>query len=183
MDPALPADDRLKPHPARAAAVLVTALAALLALPVFAGDRRPAQPPARGAYLTAIMDCRGCHTPGALIGKPDESRALAGSDIGFAVPELGVFYPPNLTPDRETGLGGWSAAEIARAITTGVRPDGRILAPVMPWHAYASLTPEDALAIGAYLAALPPVRNATPPLTGPSETPPAPYWTIVTPGK
>jgi mono/diheme cytochrome c family protein len=183
MDPAFPNDDRLMPHPARAVAVLATALAILLAVPVFTSAQVPAGPQDRGAYLAAIMDCRGCHTPGTLMGKPDAARDLAGSEVGFQVPELGVFYPPNLTPDRETGLGTWSAAEIARAVTTGVRPDGRILAPVMPWHAYAALTAEDALALAGYLKSLPPVRNAVPPLTGPSETPPAPYFTIVAPGK
>jgi mono/diheme cytochrome c family protein len=60
---------------------------------------------ARGAYLAAIMDCTGCHTPGALAGQPDFDRLLGGADIGFEIPGLGVFYPPNLTSDRDTGLG------------------------------------------------------------------------------
>ncbi len=89
----------------------------------------------RGEYLARIMDCGGCHTPGALVGKPEPTRSLAGSDIGFHIPDLGYFYPPNLTSDRETGLGAWSDADIIRAVRTGVRPDGRVLAPVMPWHA------------------------------------------------
>jgi mono/diheme cytochrome c family protein len=138
---------------------------------------------ARGEYLAAIMDCGGCHTGGALIGKPDPKLALAGSAIGFQIPELGTFYPPNLTPDRETGLGSWSAAEIVTAVRTGVRPDGRILAPIMPWHSYAALTDADAGALAAYLKSIPPVRNATPPITGPTETPPAPYMTVVVPGR
>ena len=138
---------------------------------------------ARGEYLAAIMDCGGCHTGGALIGKPDPALALAGSAIGFQIPELGTFYPPNLTPDRETGLGAWSAAEIVTAVRTGVRPDGRILAPVMPWHAYAALTDADAAALAAYLKSLPPVRNAVPPITGPTETPPAPYLAVIVPGR
>jgi mono/diheme cytochrome c family protein len=59
----------------------------------------------RGAYLVRIMDCSGCHTPGALKGQADESRYLGGADAGFEIPGLGIFYPPNLTPDPETGLG------------------------------------------------------------------------------
>ena len=85
----------------------------------FAQAQKPAQKPSaeqkRGAYLAKIMDCGGCHTPGALAGKPDEARSLAGSDIGFGIPGLGVFYPPNLTGDAATGLGKWSAAEIVTA--------------------------------------------------------------------
>jgi hypothetical protein len=57
----------------------------------------------RGEYLATIMDCGGCHTGGALAGQPDPKLHLAGSNIGFGVPGLGVFYPPNLTPDREPG--------------------------------------------------------------------------------
>lgn len=167
------------PRPACA----ILALAALLALPAVAGDapRPSGAAETRGAYLAAIMDCHGCHTPGALVGKPDGSRALAGSEIGFAVPGLGIFYPPNLTSDRETGLGGWTDAEIARAITTGERPDGRILAPAMPWRAYAALTAEDALALAGYLASLPAVRNPTPPITGPGQPAPAPHFALVVP--
>ncbi len=68
------------------------------------------------------------------------SRFLGGSDVGFEIPGLGVFVGPNITPDKETGIGSWTAEEIVSAIQTGVRPDGRILAPIMPWHAFAHLT-------------------------------------------
>jgi mono/diheme cytochrome c family protein len=135
----------------------------------------------RGEYLVAIMDCGGCHTGGALAGQPDPSLRLAGSDIGFGAPGPGVFYPPNLTPDRETGLGDWSAAEIARAVRTGARPDGRELAPMMPWRSYAALTDDDALALAAYLKSLPPVQRKVPPPTGPDERAPAPYLGVVMP--
>ena len=137
----------------------------------------------RGEYLAAIMDCTGCHTPGALKGQPDHTRALAGSDIGFAIPGVGIFYPPNLTPDRETGLGAWSEADIIRAVRTGVRPDGRVLAPVMPWHAYGALNDADARALARYLRSLLPVRNETPRMVGAGETPGAPYLTVVVPGR
>ncbi|WP_439576406.1 c-type cytochrome [Elioraea sp.] len=168
----------------RAAPLIAAAVgAALLALAAWPAAAQNADPGtlARGQYLAAIMDCGGCHTGGALIGKPDPALALAGSAIGFQIPEVGTFYPPNLTPDRETGLGAWSVAEIVAAVRTGVRPDGRILVPIMPWHAYAALTDADAAALAAYLKSIPPVRNATPPITGPSETPPAPYFAVVVP--
>src|SRR6516164_291955 len=95
---------------------------------------------AHGKYLVQLGGCTDCHTPGHLRGEPDMSRYLAGSDVGFEVPGLGIFVPRNLTPDRDTGLGNWTKEQIISAIQTGVRPDGRILAPVMPWGAYAALT-------------------------------------------
>jgi mono/diheme cytochrome c family protein len=113
----------------------------------------------RGRYLVTLGGCGDCHTPGYFLGQPDGARHLGGSDVGFEVPGLGTFYGPNLTPDAETGLGEWSAAEIVTALRTGVRPDGRILAPVMPWRGFAALTDEDADAVAAYLKSIPPVRN------------------------
>ena len=97
----------------------------------------------RGEYLARIMDCGGCHTPGYLKGKPDMARYLGGSDVGFEIPGLGIFYPPNLTSDP-TGAGSWTEAQIIAAVRTGVTPEGRQLAPIMPYHMYAALTDEDA---------------------------------------
>ena len=122
----------------------------------------------RGKYLTTIMGCTDCHTPGHFLGRPDMARFLGGSDVGFEIPGLGTFYGPNLTPDA-TGLGNWTEAEIATAIRTGIRPDGSQLAPAMPWMGYAALTDEDALAIGAYLKTLPAVENKVPGPFGPGQ--------------
>src|SRR6202521_4084855 len=110
----------------------------------------------RGKYLVMLGGCNDCHTPGYFLGKPDFSRTLGGSEVGFEIPGLGVFHGPNLTPDKETGLGDWTPDEIVAAITKGQRPDGRELAPIMPWHSFAVLTKDDALAIVAYLKSLPP---------------------------
>ena len=52
------------------------------------------------------------------------ARFLGGSEVGFEIPEMGVLYAPNLTPDPETGLGQWSDAEIGRAIRDGIGRDG-----------------------------------------------------------
>jgi mono/diheme cytochrome c family protein len=114
---------------------------------------------ARGKYLVTIMSCNDCHTPGYFFGKPDMTRFLGGSDVGFEIPGLGVFHGPNLTPDKDTGLGGWTDAQIATALTTGKRPDGRELAPIMPYRAFANLTKVDVDAIVAFLRTLAPVKN------------------------
>lgn len=135
---------------------------------------------ARGAYLVGIMDCTGCHTGGALVGQPDPARHLAGSEIGFEIPGMGVFYPPNITPHEDTGIGSWSAAEIIAAIRTGKRPDGRELVPVMPWRSYASLSDADAMAVARYLKSLAPVRFEVPRPTPPQQAS-APYLTVVMP--
>ncbi len=116
----------------------------------------------RGKYLVTLAGCSDCHTSGALHGQPDMQQYLGGSDVGFAIPGLGVFVGRNLTPDKDTGLGNWTPEQIVTAITTGMRPDGRVLAPVMPWMSFSHLTKTDALAIVAYLKSLPPVRHALP---------------------
>lgn len=146
-------------------AVGLSMLVTLPSTPAAAADKQVA----RGKYLVGIAGCNDCHTPGYFFGKPEMARFLGGSEVGFEIPGLGVFHGPNLTPDRESGLGTWSRAQIAAAITKGVRPDGRILVPIMPWHAFASLTPEDTRAIVAYLQSLPPVRNKVPGPFGPDE--------------
>lgn len=135
---------------------------------------------ARGTYLATIMDCAGCHTDGALAGRPDASRHLGGSGIGFGFPG-GVVYPKNLTPDPDTGLGKWTEAQMIEAIRRGVRPDGRNLVPIMPWTSYAGLTDDDVRALVAYLRSVPPVRFQVPRDVGPNEKPTAPYLDVVKP--
>src|SRR6266568_4650142 len=123
----------------------------------------------RGKYLVGLGGCFDCHTPGYFFGKPDMAHYLGGSDVGFEMPGLGVFVGPNLTPDADTGLGEWSEAQIVRALQTGKRPDGRELAPIMPWRAFANLTKSDAHAIAAYLKSLPAVSHRVPGPFGPDE--------------
>lgn len=135
----------------------------------------------RGKYLVTFGSCTDCHTPGSFFGKPDMTRFLGGSDVGFAIPGLGVFVGPNLTPDKQTGLGNWTAEQIVTALTTGKTPEGRTLAPVMPWHAYADLTKADALAVAAYLKSLPPVSHQVGGPYGPSQTPAEAVMVVIPP--
>ena len=135
----------------------------------------------RGQYLAHIMDCGGCHHTGAFTPQPNLETPLAGSDIGFEMPGMGYVYPPNLTPDEETGLGNWSDEEIITAFTTGMRPDGRQLAPMMPWMSYAHINSDDAAALVAYLRSLKPVKHTAPGPFAATDTPTAPYFTVVAP--
>jgi mono/diheme cytochrome c family protein len=148
-------------------------LAAAFALAALALGQRPAAAAdiAHGKYLVSVMGCTDCHTPGHFLGKEDESRYLGGSEAGFSIPGLGVFYGPNLTSDNETGLGKWTEAQIVTALTKGETPGGRILAPAMPWRHFAGLTPDDAASIAAFLKTLPAVHNRVPGPFGPSQTP------------
>jgi len=147
-----------------ALAAAVAVLAGLLPL-----KAEMASNAARGKYLVSIAGCTDCHTPGYFFGKPDMARYLGGSEVGFEIPGLGIFHGPNLTPDKDTGLGGWTDAQIAAALTEGKRPDGRELAPIMPWRAFAGLAKEDVGAIVAFLRGIPAVSNKVPGPFGPKE--------------
>lgn len=146
---------------------VLAAVFAICASPAHAADQRVE----RGRYLVQIIGCGDCHTPGYLIGHPDMKRMLGGSDVGFAIPGMGVFVGPNLTPDKQTGLGAWTEQQIVTAITTGVRPDGRVLAPIMPSQDFSHLTKTDAQSIAAYLKSLPALSNKAAGPFGPNETP------------
>jgi mono/diheme cytochrome c family protein len=159
--------------------ILLAAAATLHAQPSRADDAQIA----RGKYLVTLAGCNDCHTPGFFFGKPDSRRELAGSDVGFEVPGVGVVAGPNLTPDNETGLGRWTAQQIATAIRSGVRPDGRVLSPVMPWPTLSKLTEADTVAMVAYLQQLPPVRNKVPGSLRPGEPAPMFIWKLTPPGK
>ena len=164
---------------AAGAALLTLALVQLTA-PLLAA---PAEDPqvARGRYLVNTSLCQDCHTPGFFFGKPDQARYLGGSDVGFEMPGLGVFYGRNLTPDPETGLGTWTVAQIVSALQTGVRPDGRKLAPIMPFEAFAKLTKQDATSIALFLKSLPPVKNKVAGPFGPNQQPTAHVFKIIPP--
>jgi len=146
-------------------------------------------PVARGRYLTTIMSCNDCHTPGYFYGAPDTTRKLSGSDVGWVGP-WGVVHARNLTPDMETGIGKWTSEDIVKALRTGNTPDGIQLAPIMPWMNFANvLSDDDANAIAAYLKSLPPVVHKNldriPPggkLTGANVAfPPPPAWDVPPP--
>lgn len=123
---------------------------------------------ARGEYLTELLGCGACHTDGALIGKPDMSRPLAGSSIGIAYTNPlenknpGIVFARNLTPDRDTGLGLWSEEQIATAVRAGAGRHGQRLILVMPWQRYAKISNEDVAAIVGYLRNLDPIEHQVP---------------------
>jgi mono/diheme cytochrome c family protein len=130
--------------------VLVTAAPALAETPA-----------ERGKYLVEVLGaCGNCHTPKGPGGEIREKH-LAG---GFVIEEaFGRAVTANITPDRETGIGAWTDAEIIRAIREGKRKDGRTLGPPMPFYLYRQISDTDARAIVAYLRTVQPVRNEVPP--------------------
>jgi mono/diheme cytochrome c family protein len=111
----------------------------------------------RGAYLAnGILACANCHTPRDANG-PVASKALSGGRV-FDTPAFKVFSS-NITPDKETGLGGWSDAELKKFMITGERPSGVPVAPIMPTAYYKALTPRDLDALIVYLRSVAPIRN------------------------
>lgn len=114
---------------------------------------------ARGEYLVEhVGGCGNCHTP-YVDDKPDTTRRLAGVFERHNVANVGKINSANLTPDVDTGLGMWTDAEIKRAIREGIRKDGAILFPNMPYYELVNMNDADLDAVVAYLRSVPPVRN------------------------
>lgn len=122
---------------------------------------RHESPVARGAYLVnGVGRCFWCHSPQD-DGDPSSPRPemLGAGDV---LDELTPVIAPNLTPDRETGLGQWSDGEIVRAVREGVGRDGVRLRADHPTAYYRVMSDDDAAAVVAYLRSLKPIRNALP---------------------
>jgi mono/diheme cytochrome c family protein len=119
----------------------------------------PAHTPdlANGEVVFHAGSCFACHKPKE--GAPQSSLPSGGSP--FKTP-IGVFYPQNLTPDAETGLGRWSEADFVNAMTRGLSPDGRHYFPAFPYMAYRAMWASDLLDLRAYLMSLPAVKSVAP---------------------
>jgi nicotinate dehydrogenase subunit B len=107
----------------------------------------------RGRQLAALGNCAGCHT------SPEGERNAGGLAMET---RFGVIYSTNITPDSETGIGGWSYRAFERAMREGVSRDGHLLYPAFPYTAFASLAEEDMMALYAYLQSQPAVRQTNP---------------------
>ena len=117
----------------------------------------------RGRYLVNhVSICGDCHTPRNSIGVPNRSRYLAGASAKDG--PLGEEVP-NITPDKETGIGDWKRQDIAELLITGTKPDFDNVQGLMyeviqgTPHGYKDMRREDALAIADYLKSVPPVKN------------------------
>src|ERR1700709_2156881 len=104
---------------------------------------------ARGEYLAQAGDCVACHTaPGG--------KLFAG---GRAMPTpFGTLYTSNVTPDRDTGIGKWTADQFYSMMHTGRSPDGGLLYPAMPFGSYTKITREDSDAIFVFMRSVTPVK-------------------------
>ena len=150
----------------------------------------------RGEYLVTIGGCNDCHTPlkmGPKGPEPDMTRMLSGHPEQLVITEparlppgpwmiasaptntahsgpWGVSFTANLTPDKETGLGAWTADQFVTAIRTGRHlGKGRPILPPMPWPVYRNLTDDDLKSVFAYLQTLKPIRNKVPEPIEPAE--------------
>ena len=108
----------------------------------------------RGEYLAKAADCEVCHTT--------EGGQLFAGGRAFKT-QFGTLYSPNITADKQTGIGDWSDADFVRAVHKGVARDGSHLYPAFPYESYTLLTDEDVLAIKAYLFSLPTAHATAPP--------------------
>lgn len=137
----------------------VIALCSAVASAASAADPSP-ELIAYGKALVEAGDCAGCHTA-------DPAKPFAGGkriDTPF-----GAIHAPNLTPDRDTGIGAWTDADFTRAVRYGIAPDGSNYYPAFPYPYFSKMTKDDTLAIRAYLGTLAPVasRNKPPELRWP----------------
>jgi mono/diheme cytochrome c family protein len=135
-----------------------TILVSLFLCGAFATGAAAAEPSqetiAHGKALVEAGDCASCHTA-------DPAKPFAGGkriDTPF-----GGIYSPNLTPDRETGIGGWSDSDFYGALRYGLDPDGSRYYPAFPYPYFTKLTRPDIVAIRAYLATLTPFESEAPP--------------------
>jgi mono/diheme cytochrome c family protein len=168
-------------------AVVIAAAASLAIIASASAQEGPAVK--RGMYLVQGTGCGDCHTPlkmGASGPEPDLARLLSGHPASLMMPPApqlppgpwaatasatftawagpwGVSFTANLTPDRATGLGQWTAQTFVDTIRSGrIMGKGRQLLPPMPYPAMQNLTDDDLRAMFTYLATIPAIKNRVP---------------------
>lgn len=151
---------RVAIEPGQAQAIRAASVACLALALLGVGDNAQASAeatgdPKKGAYLTAAAGCVSCHTDADNNGIP-----FAGGHR-LETP-YGVFVAPNITPDTETGIGGWTDAAFLAAMRTGTSPAGDAYYPSFPYASYAGMQEQDVYDIKAYLDSLEPVSQANP---------------------
>ena len=169
----------------------ILAAAALAAAPAALSQRSAGVK--RGEYLVNFGGCNDCHSPKVMTPNgpaPDKARLLSGQPADSPLPPIpsgvvgpapnqwaaltngdltawvgpwGVSFAANLTPDKATGLGGWTAEQFIKTMRTGKHLGvGRPILPPMPWYGLAGLSDADLKAIFAYLRTLKPIQNPVP---------------------
>jgi len=132
------------------ASFVIAATAVAFAVPAIAQT-----PVERGRYLVeTIVDCGGCHT---MRGPAGQGKEYAGGEV-FDLP-IARTVSSNITPDKETGIGNWTDAQLINSIRDGGRPDGTVIGPPMPTELYNKMGDDDVRAIVAYLRTLKPIKN------------------------
>jgi len=114
---------------------------------------------ANGKVIYNAGGCISCHAPGADL--KDVAADVPAGGKPLKTP-IGILYPPNLTPDVETGMGQWNLGQFYVAMHQGQHPDGGNLIPAFPYTSYAKIKSDDVVDLWAYLQTLKPVKNAVP---------------------
>ena len=140
----------------------IRASAAFILVGSFTAVASAETPVERGSYLVnSIGACGNCHGRDAAGNLYTDNTLAGGVSFDTVDPDLpGHVVAPNITPDKDTGIGKWSQAEIVFALRNGKRPDGSIIGPPMPIAVYGDLSDQDANAIAAYLLSAKPIKNA-----------------------
>ncbi|MES2606665.1 MAG: cytochrome c, partial [Pseudomonadota bacterium] len=153
------------------AVVVVGVLYGVFHMPSVADAELPTGPEAiaRGEYIFNAGGCGACHQP------EGTTAPIGGYEIKVETPFPSTFHVPNITPDPETGIGGWTGEDFLHALKHGRSPSGGFYWPAFPYRSYKDMTDQDVLDVGAYLMSLPPVVNQVPA----HETPPWLFsWTM-----
>ena len=109
--------------------------------------------PANGRIMFYAAGCAGCH---AVPGQEDKTRL--GGGLALKSP-FGTFYAPNISPDRNDGIGRWSEADFVTALWKGTSPQGRHYYPALPYTSYQHMTLDDVRDLFAFIKTLPPVAG------------------------
>ena len=114
---------------------------------------------ANGKVIYNVGGCISCHAPAADLKDVATDSPAGGKPLKTPI---GILYPPNLTPDAETGLGQWNLGQFYVAMHQGQHPDGSNLIPAFPYTSYVKMKSDDVVDLWAYLQSLKPVKNPVP---------------------